>query len=299
MSTKEIQKEITLSNGQKIPTLGLGSTKYQSVEEITNLIRSALDIGYRHIDTAQMYENESIIGAALKTIFSEGRYKREDIFLVTKQSPNKGVSCLEVLKEQLQKLQVEYVDLLLIHVPLVPPSDDYQQWNHKPVHQIWAEYEEIHNLGLAKGLGVSNFNCQMIIDLLAYCKIKPLVNQIELHVFNQQKNFVEFLKKANVYPIAYSPMAKYNQVINNETLNQIAKKYNASVAQVMIAFIYQQEIVVIPRTTKIDRLQHNFDAQKLQFSEEDFETLKNLNSNTRVVNYYSYPALFKGIPFYE
>ncbi|KAL4491255.1 hypothetical protein ABPG72_021641 [Tetrahymena utriculariae] len=256
-------------------------------------------VEYRHIDTAQIYENDNFIGSALKVMFSEGKYQREDIFLVIKQSPNKGVLCLEVLKEQLKKLQIDYVDLLLIHVPLAPPSDDYQQWNRKPVHQIWAGYEEIHSLGLAKGLGVSNFNCQMIIDLLAYSKIKPLVNQIELHVFNQQKNFVEFLKKANVYPVAYSPMAKYNQVVKNETLNQIAQKYNSSVAQVMIAFMYQQDVVVIPRTAKIDRLQHNFDAQKLKFSEQDFETLRNLNSNTRVVNYNSYPSLFKGIPFYE
>ncbi|EAS07803.1 aldo/keto reductase family oxidoreductase (macronuclear) [Tetrahymena thermophila SB210] len=299
MSSQEIQKVITLSNGQKMPAFGLGSSRVQSVEEVTNLIRKALDVGYRHIDTAQMYENEQFIGAALKTIFGEGKYKREDIFLVTKQASIKGVSCLEIMKEQLQKLQVDYVDLLLIHVPLAAPSDDYQQWNHKPVHQIWAEFEEIHSLGLAKGLGVSNFNCQMIIDLLAYCKIKPLVNQIELHVFNQQKNLVEFLKKVNIYPVAFSPMAKYNEVVKNETLNQIAQKQNASVAQVMIAFMYHQDVVVIPRTAKIERLQHNFDAQKLQFSEEDIQTLRNLNSNTRVVNYYSYPALFKGIPFYE
>ncbi|EAS07800.1 aldo/keto reductase family oxidoreductase (macronuclear) [Tetrahymena thermophila SB210] len=299
MSSIHGQKEIVLSNGQKMPAFGLGTFRTKNEQEMTNLIRTALDVGYRHIDTAKFYENEHMIGAALKTIFSEGKYKREDIFLVTKLFPNKGVKCIDVFNQQLKDLQVDYVDLLLIHFPYAPPSDDYQQWNQKPVHQVWAELEEIHGLGLAKGLGISNFNCQMVIDLLSYCKVRPVVNQIELHVFNQQRNLVEFLKKAKVYPVGYSPMAKYNEVINNETVKAIAQKYNASVAQVLISFMFQQGVVVIPKTEKPERLQHNFDAQKLIFSEEDLETLKNLNSNTRVVNYYSNPVFFKGVPLFD
>ncbi|EAS07802.2 aldo/keto reductase family oxidoreductase (macronuclear) [Tetrahymena thermophila SB210] len=293
------QNEIVLSNGNKMPTFGLGTYKTQNEQEMTNLIRTALDIGYRYIDTARYYENEHMIGAALQTIFKEGKYKREDIFLVTKQFPDKGVKCSEVFKQQLKDLQVDYVDLLLIHFPFNPPSDDYKQWNHKPVHQIWAEFEEIHRLGLVKGLGVSNFNCQMVIDLLVYCKVRPVVNQIELHIFNQQTNFVEFLKKINVYPVGYSPMAKYNEVINNQTVQNIAKKYNATVAQVLISFMVQQGVVVIPKTEKPERLKPNFESQKLVFSNEDLITLKNLNTNTRIVDFQLYPEFFKGIPFYE
>ncbi|KAL4491253.1 hypothetical protein ABPG72_021639 [Tetrahymena utriculariae] len=266
---------------------------------MTNLIRIALDVGYRLIDTAKFYENEHLIGASLKIIFNEGKYKREDIFIITKLFPFKGQSTQNVVMQQLKDLQIDYVDIILIHFPLVPPSDDLQQWNHKPAHQIWAELEELYSLGLAKGLGVSNFNCQMIVDLLSYCKVRPVVNEIELHVFNQQTRFVEFLKKIKVYPIAYSPIAKYTEIVNNETVTKIAQKNNASVAQAMITFLLQQEdIIVIPKTEKLERLQHNFDAQKLKFSEEDISILKNLNINMRTVNVDTIPS-FKGVPLFD
>ncbi|KAL4445537.1 hypothetical protein ABPG74_004611 [Tetrahymena malaccensis] len=290
---------ISLSNGQQMPIFGLGTFKTQNEQEMTNLIRTALDVGYRLIDTARFYENEHLIGSSLKTIFSEGKYKREDIFIITKLFPFKGQSTLDVVKQQLKDLNVDYIDILLIHFPFVPPSDDLQQWFQKPIYQQWAEFEEVHNLGLAKGLGISNFNCQMVIDLLQYCKIRPVVNEIELHVFNQQTRFVEFLKKIKVYPIAYSPMAKYTEVINNENIQKVAQKNNASVAQVMIAFLIQREdIIVIPKTEKSERLQHNFDAQKLKFSEEDMQMLRDLNINKRTVNVDTNPS-FKGVPIFD
>ncbi|EAS07798.1 aldo/keto reductase family oxidoreductase (macronuclear) [Tetrahymena thermophila SB210] len=290
---------IFLSNGQQIPIFGLGTFKTQNESEMTNLISTALDVGYRLIDTAKFYENEHLIGNSLKTIFSEGKYKREDIFIITKLFPFKGQSTLDVVKQQLKDLHVDYIDLLLIHFPFVPPSDDLQQWYQKPIYQQWAEFEEVHSLGLAKGLGISNFNCQMVIDLLQYCKVRPVVNEIELHIFNQQTRFIEFLKKIKVYPIAYSPMAKYTEVVKNETVTKIAQKNNASVAQVMIAFLLQQEdIIVIPKTEKSERLQQNFDAQKLKLCEEDMQILKNLNINKRIVNVDTAP-LFKGVPIFD
>ncbi|KAL4445535.1 hypothetical protein ABPG74_004609 [Tetrahymena malaccensis] len=266
---------------------------------MTNLLRTAFDVGYRLIDTAKFYENEHLIGASLKIIFSEGKFKREDVFIITKLFPFRAQSTLDVVKQQLKDLQVDYVDILLIHFPLVPPSDDLQQWNHKPAHQIWRELEELYSLGLVKGLGVSNFNCQMIVDLLSYCKVRPVVNEIELHVFNQQNRFVEFLKKIKVYPIAYSPLAKYTEVVNNEVLAQIAQKKGASVAQVMIAFLLQQkEIIVIPKTEKPERLQHNFEAQYIKLSEEEIQVLSNLNINMRTVNVDTIPS-FKGVPLFD
>ncbi|EAS07799.1 aldo/keto reductase family oxidoreductase (macronuclear) [Tetrahymena thermophila SB210] len=293
------QNFITLTNGQQIPSFGLGTFQIKNEQEMTNIIRTSLDVGYRLFDTAKFYENEHLIGNSLKIIFSEGKYKREDIVIITKLFPFKGQSTLEVVMQQLKDLQVDYIDILLIHFPLVPPSDDLQQWNHKPAHQIWAELEELYNLGLAKGLGVSNFNCQMIVDLLSYCKVRPVVNEIELHVFNQQTRFVEFLKKIKVYPIAYSPIAKYTEIINNQTVVSIAQKNNVSVAQVMIAFLLQQQdIIVIPKTEKLERLQHNFDAQKLKFSEEEMQILRNLNINMRTVNVDTIPS-FKGVPLFD
>ncbi|KAL4491252.1 hypothetical protein ABPG72_021638 [Tetrahymena utriculariae] len=266
---------------------------------MTNLIRTALDVGYRLIDTAKFYENEHLIGSSLKTIFSEGKYKREDTFIITKLFPFQRQSTLDVVKQQLKDLKVDNIDILLIHFPFVPPSDDLQQRYQKPIYQQWAEFEEVHSLGLAKGLGISNFNCQMVIDLLSYCKVRPVVNEIELHVFNQQTKFVEFLKKIKVYPIAQSPLAKYKEVINNETVSKIAQKNNASVAQVMIAFLLQQEnIIVIPKAEKKERLKHNIDAQKLKLSEEDIQILRKLNINKRIVNVETAPS-FKGVQIFD
>ncbi|KAL4497010.1 hypothetical protein ABPG72_002166 [Tetrahymena utriculariae] len=294
----QINKTIKLSNGQYIPLFGLGTYESNNKEIMTNLIKKALDNGYRLIDTSKIYQNENMIGSALKEIFNEGKYKRSDIFVVTKIIPLKQQNTEEAVRGCLQDLQLEYVDLLLLHWSFVPPGDNLQ-FNHKPVHTQWKELEDVYNKGLTKSIGVSNFKTQGLIDLLSYSKVKPVVNQIEVHVFNQQKRLVEYCQKIGIQIMAYSPMAKYDKIVNNETLKKIAEKHKVSVAQILLQYLLQKRIIVIPKTEKPERLQENYKSLFLKLDENDNQQIQMLDSNTRVVDCQHYQNFFKGIPYFD
>lgn len=158
---------------------------------MTNLIRSALDLGYRHIDTAHLYGNEKIIGDALRVIFAEGKYKREDLFIVSKIFPWTHLVPLETVQNSLNDLGINQLDLLYLHWTFAPNKGPEETLLvHRPVHVQWALMEEVHAKGLTRSLGVSNFNVQSTVDLLSYAKVKPVANQVELHVFLQQRELV-------------------------------------------------------------------------------------------------------------
>ncbi|KAL4441682.1 hypothetical protein ABPG74_008679 [Tetrahymena malaccensis] len=289
---------VKLLSGQMMPVFGLGTYESKNKDIMTTLIRTALDDGYRLIDTSKIYQNEKMIGEALKEIFSEGKYKRSDIFIVTKILPFKQQNTEEAVKGCLQDLQVDQVDLLLLHWTFAPPGDNFQI-NHKPVHVQWQELEAVYNKGLAKSLGVSNFNTQSLIDLLSYANVKPVVNQIELHVFNQQKRLVEFCQKLEIQVMAYSPMAKYDSIVNNETVKKIAEKHKVPIAQVLLQFLLSRGIIVIPKTEKPSRLKENFESLGLKLDQSDVEQLQKLDSKTRVVDVQHYEYFFKGIPYFD
>ncbi|KAL4445223.1 hypothetical protein ABPG74_022036 [Tetrahymena malaccensis] len=296
--TVQINKTVKLSSGQQIPIFGLGTYESKNKDIMTNLIRTALDKGYRLIDTSKIYQNEKMIGDALKVIFSEGKYKRSDIFVVTKIIPLKQQNTEEAVRGCLQDLQLEYVDLLLLHWSFVPPTDNLQ-FNHKPVHVQWKELEDVYNKGLTKSIGVSNFKTQSLVDLLAYSKVKPVVNQIEVHVFNQQKRLVEFCQSIGIQIMAYSPMAKYDNIVNNEILKKIANKHNVPVAQILLQYLLQKGIIVIPKTEKAERLQENYKSLILKLDEVDNQQISTLDSKTRVVDCEHYQNFFKGVPYFD
>ncbi|KAL4453635.1 hypothetical protein ABPG74_009531 [Tetrahymena malaccensis] len=293
----KLAKTVLLNDGTKFPIFGLGTWQSTNQQEMTNLIRSALDLGYRHIDTAIAYENQKMIGDALKTIFSEGKYKREDLYIVSKIFPYKTWNTEQKIKQTLEELQIEYLDLFLLHWTFTGPSNTFEI-NHKPVHVIWAELEQVQQKGLTKSIGVSNFNVQSLLDLWSYAKVKPVANQVELHVFLQQKRLVEFCKRINVHVTAYSPLARFNEIVQNKTLTELAQKYNATVSQILLSFLLSQGISVIPKTEKASRLKENFESQDIQLSEEDIKKLKDLDTNTRVVQ----PAdidFFGNVPIFD
>ncbi|KAL4465859.1 hypothetical protein ABPG74_004096 [Tetrahymena malaccensis] len=292
MKTTKLAQTVLLSDGNKIPIIGLGTFLTTNKDQMTELIRTALDVGYRHFDTAKVYENEAYIGEAFQKIFSEGIYKREDIFLVSKIMSNKNELVSDVISQTLKDLQVDYLDLLYLHWSFTPPSDQLE-WNHKPVHQVWAELEEIQKKGQTKSLGVSNFNVQGLVDLLSYAKIKPVTLQVELHVFLQQNRLIEFCKRANIHVTAYSPLARYTDVINNQILNDIAKKYRVPVTQILLSFLIQQGISVIPKTEKAFRLKENFDSINIVLEQNDIQELKKLDINHRTIQ----PATFQPFQF--
>ena len=190
-----LPKSFKLSDGTSIPSVGLGS---MGNKDVANLVATVMEAGYIHIDTAAMYGNETEIGEALQQCFKQGK-KREDVYITTKLFPSASKDFIGGAKECLQKLQLDKVDLMLLHHPL-------DKWNNKPMHQMWPEFEKMVDQGLTTSIGVSNINTQLLYDLLQYARIKPVVNQIELNPQNCQVEFVSYLKSVNIQPIAYSPI---------------------------------------------------------------------------------------------
>ncbi len=263
-----------LNNGVLMPNLGLG-TFLMTDEEALEIIPKALEIGYRHIDTAQMYGNEEAIGKALKTV----NLKREEYFITTKLQPKYlgYESALREINNSLDKLDLDYIDLILIHWP----SQDYQINS-----ETWKAFEELYEAKKVRAIGVSNFNIHHMDALLKTAKIKPMVNQIEMHPGLQQETQAKYLKSHNIKMISYGPFMRGEVFVKEgryfETLNEIAKKYQKTVAQIIIAWGLQRNIFMIPKTKTADRLQENFEAQFIKLTEEEMESIKALNRGRMV-----------------
>ncbi|EAR95623.1 aldo/keto reductase family oxidoreductase (macronuclear) [Tetrahymena thermophila SB210] len=290
-------KTTELCNGSKLPVFGLGTYKVVSKEEMVTFLRTALDLGYRHIDTAIMYENEKQIGDALQEIYKEGKYKREDLFLVTKLFSNKNTKVEDQVRQSLQNLQTNYIDLYLLHYASSPPTDQFEL-THKPVFQVWAEFEELVQKGLIRNIGISNFNVQMLLDLYSYCKIKPVVNQIEVNVYCQQPRLLEFCKKLNLHVTAYCPLARCQNTDNDALLTELSTKYKKSVCQIMLQFLLSLGVSVIPKTQNLERLRENIESTDFSLDEADIAKLKGLNKNFRLIDPYD-REWWKRVPYFD
>ena len=255
---------VKLNNGIEMPILGYGV--YQvTPDECERCVKDALDVGYRLIDTAQAYYNEEGVGNAIK----HSNVKREDIFLVTKVwISNAGENKASVsIDESLKKLQTDYVDLLLIHQPF----GDY--------YGTYRAMEKAYKSGKARAIGVSNFYPDRFIDLSHFCEIQPAINQVETHVFQQQKQAHKIMKKYNTQIMAWGPFAESkNNMFKNETLVSIGEKYNKSSAQVALRFLTQEDIVVIPKSVKKERMQQNFDIFDFKLTDEEIKEIRALDT---------------------
>lgn len=262
-----IMPSIKLSTGAEIPQVGLGLWLNKNEQECRDSVAAALKAGYRHFDTAQRYENEQFLGATLKS----EHIKREDVFITTKIA-NENLSWRYFdgsLDESLEKLQTEYVDLLLIHFPVTE--------KRRPA---WFKMEEVFKAGKAKAIGVSNYTVRHLEELLRECSIKPAVNQVELHVFLQQPELIEYCKANNIVLEAYSPLA-HGYGLDDEILQTIAKKHGKSTAQIMLRWCIEQGLVVLPKSTHETRIKENFEIFDFQLNSEDLESIKKLNKNFR------------------
>lgn len=254
-----------LSNGVKIPKLGYGVYRLPENGVTKDLVLKALKAGYRHIDTAQAYYNEREVGEAIK----ESSLRREDIFLTTKiwiSNYGDGKTYDSFMKS-LDNLQTGYVDLLLLHQPF----NDY--------YGAWRDLERIYKEGKAKAIGVSNFWPNRLVDLCGHANVKPMINQIEINPFDQKTNWRKWMNKYDVASEAWGPFAEgRNNIFSNETLVKIANAHNVSVANVIVKFLLDQDIVVLSTTTKEERMVHN---QFVDFNLEpaEIEEIKNLNTN--------------------
>ncbi|XP_050510198.1 1,5-anhydro-D-fructose reductase [Diabrotica virgifera virgifera] len=278
-----------------MPTVGLGTWQATDEEELEKALNAALEIGYRHIDTAAAYENEHIIGKVLNQWISAGKLKREDLFIVTKL-PTRGIHRDRVekyLTESLKKLRLDYVDLYLIHFPVGLAETEGSIVFEKEDHLgIWKSMEKQVEAGRTKTIGLSNFTVSQIENILKNCKIKPANNQVELHVFLQQPELVQFCQKSGISVTAYSPLGtpgmniflkklgiKEKTLVNvlaNPVILNIAKKHNKTSAQVALRFLLQQNIIVIPKSVNPERLKSNFDIFKFKLDDEDMKQLRGL-----------------------
>lgn len=270
------EKEVILNNGVKMPILGFGV--YQIPKEDTKqAVLEALKVGYRHIDTAQSYFNEAEVGEAI----SESGIPREEIFLTTKiWIDNYGYEKAKAsIDESLRKIKTDYVDLFLLHQPI---SDYYG---------AYRALEDAYKAGKARAIGVSNFYPDRLSDIVAFTEIKPQVNQVETHPFNQQIEAQENMIKNNVQLESWASFAEgRNNIFTNPVLMDIAKKYNRSTAQVMIRWQVQRGIVCLTKSVKPERMAENFDVMNFELSADDMARIQSLDTKTSLFFSHQDPA---------
>lgn len=270
------EKEVILNNGVKMPILGFGV--YQIPKEDTKqAVLEALKVGYRHIDTAQSYFNEAEVGEAI----AESGIPREEIFLTTKiWIDNYGYEKAKAsIDESLRKLKTDYVDLFLLHQPF---SDYYG---------AYRALEDAYREGKVRAIGVSNFYPDRLSDIVAFTEIKPQVNQVETHPFNQQIEAQENMIKNNVQLESWASFAEgRNNIFTNPVLMDIAKKYNKSTAQIMIRWQVQRGIVCLTKSVKPERMAENFDVMNFELSADDMARIQSLDTKTSLFFSHQDPA---------
>lgn len=265
---------VVLANGVKMPIFGLGTFRVEPGESAYETVLTALKIGYRHIDTAQMYHNEASIGEAWRA----SGIKREDLFITSKMRDFFGGDLDKIeerFNQSLKDLQTDYLDLFLIHWP----SHDWSL-NQK----AWTLFEKLYEEGKVKAIGVSNFQIHHIDNLLETAKVVPQVNQIELHPGLQQKRVRQYLAEKGIAVTSYGPFMKGEifQGAMLETLTEVGNKYNLSPAQTVVAWGISSGIIMIPKSVNEERLKQNFDARLVKLDKEDIEKIDKLNRGRRV-----------------
>ena len=262
-------QNVKLNNGVEMPILGLGIYKITDKNELYNAVKWAVESGYRKFDTAQFYDNEKELGEAIKN----SALKREEVFITTKiWNTNQGYKkATESFEESLKKLNMDYVDLLLIHWP-GQKKERYLE--------TWKALENIYKNKKARAIGVSNFEIKHLNDIFENCSVPPAVNQIERHPNLNQYELIEFCKSKNMFVEAWSPLGR-GKFIENETLKEIAKKYNKTVAQIILRWNIENKIVVIPKSVKKERIEENINIFDFKLEEEDIKKIDSMNTNER------------------
>lgn len=263
----KIMEYITLNNGVKMPMAGFGVFQIKDKEECVRVVLEAIETGYRLIDTAQSYGNEEAVGEAiLKT-----NVPREELFVTTKVwITNYGYEKAKAsVEESLEKMKLDYIDLVLLHQPF------------KDYHGAYRALVDLYKEGKIKAVGVSNFYPDRLVDLCLDTDVVPAVNQVEVNLFHQQNQALEYNQKYGVQLEAWAPFAEGKKgIFTNETLIGIGEKYNKSVGQVILRWLVQRGIVPLAKTVRKERMLENIDIFDFQLSEEDMKTITNMNKDT-------------------
>ncbi|MGG4401778.1 aldo/keto reductase [Paenibacillus amylolyticus] len=256
---------VTLNNGVKMPIIGFGVYQVPDADECENTVYEALKAGYRLIDTAAGYLNEEAVGRAIK----RSGIAREELFITTKLwIQDAGYeSAKRAFAKSLSKLQLDYLDMYLIHMPF----GDY--------YGAWRAMEELYREGKIRAIGVSNFLPDRLMDLIVHNEVVPVINQIETHPFQQQVDSAVFMKEQGIQHQSWSPFAEgRNNLFSNKVLVSIAEKHNKSVAQVVLRWLVQRDVVVIPKSVRKERLIENFDIFDFVLSPEEIATISTLDT---------------------
>jgi len=260
-------EKITLNNGVEMPVLGFGVFQIPDAEECERSVFEAIQTGYRLIDTAALYGNEKAVGKAIK----KSGVKREDLFITTKfWIQDAGYeNTKKAFEDSLKKLQLDYLDLYLIHRPF------------GDVYGSWRAMEELYLGGRVRAIGVSNFSPDRLMDLLIHNKVPAAINQIETHPFNQQVAAAKFLKENKVQHQAWSPFAEgKNNIFQNPVLATVAKKHKKTVGQVILRWFIQREIAAIPKSVHKERIIENFNVFDFKLTTDDMKEIAALDTKT-------------------
>ena len=262
-----LQSSTTLHNGVKMPWFGLGVYKVPEGEVALDSVQIAIKAGYRSIDTAALYENEESVGQAIK----ESGVARSELFITTKvwNEDLRNHSVEEAFETSLRKLGLDYVDLYLIHWPV---KDKYKD--------AWKVLEKLYKEKRVRAIGVSNFNIHHLEDLMSTAEIKPMVNQVELHPLHSQQELRDYCKKNEIQIEAWAPLGQ-GRLLDHPVLQEIASSHHKSIAQVILRWDIQNEIVTIPKSIRESRIRENANIFDFTLSESDMEKINALNENQR------------------
>ncbi|XP_014292196.1 1,5-anhydro-D-fructose reductase [Halyomorpha halys] len=304
--TKLDSKSVVTSGVMKMPVVGLG-TLFSTPEQIDTTLNAAIDAGYRHINTAFAYKNESSIGVTLKKLFDSGKITREELFIVTKLpgTGNRREDVEPYLKKSLEALQLDYVDLYLIHSPIGLQNKGFDQTLPRDekgellldmetdLVELWKGMEAQVDAGRTKSIGFSNFNQNQIKRILDSCRIPPANLQVELHIYLQQKELVSFCKQNRITLCGYSPLGSPGQIkfrekqglstegilspLEDPVIKEIADKYNKQPSQVLLRYMIEYGVAVIPRSTNPERIKQNFNVFDFELTKEEFEKISSLD----------------------
>ncbi|KAK4878498.1 hypothetical protein RN001_011004 [Aquatica leii] len=306
---------LKLNTGHQIPIIGLGTYKSDK-GEVSQAVQDAIDVGYRHFDCAWFYHNESEVGVGIQAKIQDGTVKREDLFVVTKLWNNfHAKECVvPMLKQQLKSLQLDYIDLYLIHWPFGfketsdswPVDEGSAAYSDVDYLETWQGMEECVELGLARAIGISNFNSAQITRLLNAVKIKPSVNQIEVNPNINNKKIIQFCKEKGIVVTGYCPLGRVDcandpdipkPTIFDERVIAMAEKYKKTPAQIILRYLINLGITVIPKTVTKKRMIENLNVFDFDLEGEETDYIDSLNKNVRICSFSSFED-HKYFPFH-
>ncbi len=259
-----------MNNGIEMPWIGLGVFRLEDSKEAARVIKTALTVGYRHIDTASYYHNEEAVGKAIRN----SEVAREDVFVTTKMwnDAQRSGKVQEAFDASMKRLDIDYIDLYLMHWPVDGKYVD-----------AWKKFEEIYHTGKVKAIGVSNFKQHQLETLLSKTDIVPAVNQIELHPYLIQESDLSFCNSTGIRVEAWSPFtASKTGLLNEKILNDLAEKYSKSPAQIILRWNYQREVVAIPKSANEGRMRENLAIFDFELTDNEIESINSLNKNMRI-----------------